>query len=47
MAADALAIVDAERIDRFHLLGHSMGGLIAERVAPSNRSRVLSLASLR
>src|SRR4029434_10485649 len=32
MAADALAIADAERIDRFHLLGHSMGGLIGEHV---------------
>ncbi len=46
MAADALAIVDAERIDRFHLLGHSMGGLIAQHVALTARSRVESLSLL-
>src|SRR4029453_8522383 len=33
MAGAALAIVEAERVERFHLLGHSMGGLIVEHVA--------------
>lgn len=46
MAADALAIVDAEGIDRFHLAGHSMGGLIARHVALTAPRRVLSLALL-
>ena len=46
MAADALAIADAERLDRFHLLGHSMGGLIALHVALTARDRVKSLALL-
>jgi aminoacrylate hydrolase len=46
MAADALAIADAERLDRFHLIGHSMGGLIAQEVALTARHRVKSLALL-
>lgn len=44
MAADVLAVADAERLDRFHLAGHSMGGLIAQQVALTARGRVLSLA---
>jgi pimeloyl-ACP methyl ester carboxylesterase len=46
MAADVLAIADAERLERFHLIGHSMGGLIAQQVALTARPRVLSLALL-
>jgi pimeloyl-ACP methyl ester carboxylesterase len=46
MAADALALADAERLDRFHVLGHSMGGLIALHLALTNRDRVKSLALL-
>jgi pimeloyl-ACP methyl ester carboxylesterase len=46
MAADALAIADAEGIARFHLIGHSMGGLIAQQVALTSRHRVQSLALL-
>jgi pimeloyl-ACP methyl ester carboxylesterase len=46
MAADALAIADAEAIDRFHLAGHSMGGLIAQHVAVTARPRVISLSLL-
>jgi pimeloyl-ACP methyl ester carboxylesterase len=46
MAADALAVADAEGIERFHLLGHSMGGLIAQQVALTSRHRVQSLALL-
>ncbi len=46
MASDALAIVDAEKIGRFHLVGHSMGGLIAQAVALSAPERIASLALL-
>jgi pimeloyl-ACP methyl ester carboxylesterase len=46
MAADALAIADAEGMERFHLIGHSMGGLIAQHVALTSRARVQSLALL-
>src|SRR6185295_3885756 len=33
MAADAVAVMDAEAIDRFHIVGHSMGGLMAQQIA--------------
>jgi pimeloyl-ACP methyl ester carboxylesterase len=46
MAEDALAIMTAEKIDRFHVAGHSMGGLIAQALALDAPSRVLSLALL-
>ena len=46
MAEDVLAVADAERTERFHLAGHSMGGLIAQQIALSARARVLSLALL-
>jgi pimeloyl-ACP methyl ester carboxylesterase len=46
MASDALAVMDAEAVDRFHLVGHSMGGLIALRVALTARERVRSLSLL-
>lgn len=46
MAADALAIMDAEKIERFHVVGHSMGGLIAQEVALRAPARVKSLALL-
>jgi pimeloyl-ACP methyl ester carboxylesterase len=43
MAADAIAVMDAEGIDRFHVVGHSMGGSIAQEVALRARARVLTL----
>jgi len=46
MAADAWAILDAEGIDRAHLVGHSMGGLIALAAALDAPARVRSLALL-
>ena len=46
MAADVLAVADAERLTQFHLAGHSMGGLIAQQVALSAADRVSSLALL-
>ena len=46
MAQDALAIMDAEGLTRFHLAGHSMGGVIAQQVALAAPGRVMSLALL-
>ena len=46
MAADVLTIADAEGFDRFHLAGHSIGGLIAQEIALRARPRVLTLALL-
>lgn len=46
MAADALAIMDAEGVETFHLAGHSMGGVIAQAVALRAPERVKSLAFL-
>jgi pimeloyl-ACP methyl ester carboxylesterase len=46
MAADALAIMDAEGIERFHVVGHSMGGVIAQALALRAPARVTSLAFL-
>ena len=46
MAADALGVADAEGVERFHLVGHSMGGVIAQQIALTATSRVASLALL-
>jgi pimeloyl-ACP methyl ester carboxylesterase len=46
MAGDALALMEALRIERFHVAGHSMGGLIAQQVALQARARVASLTLL-
>ena len=46
MAADAAAILDAEGIDRCHVVGHSMGGLIALALALGAKPRVLTLSLL-
>ena len=40
---DVRTIVEALGIERFHLVGHSMGGLIAELFAISDQERLLSL----
>jgi pimeloyl-ACP methyl ester carboxylesterase len=46
MASDVLAIMDAEQIERAHVIGHSLGGLIAQHVALAAPQRVSSLALL-
>lgn len=43
MASDVIAIADKEGFDRFHLLGHSMGGKIAMEIALRHPTRVRSL----
>jgi pimeloyl-ACP methyl ester carboxylesterase len=46
MAADIVALLDRLDIERAHLVGHSMGGAIAQIVAAEHPGRVLSLACL-
>jgi len=43
MAADTLALADELRLDRFHLLGVSMGGAIAQEIALAAPDRVTAL----
>lgn len=43
MAADALGVADALELERFHLLGVSMGGAIAQQLALAAPERVSTL----
>lgn len=46
MAADSVGLLDALRIERAHLVGVSMGGMIAQNVAALYPQRVGSLVSI-
>lgn len=46
MAADVISLLDALEIDKAHLLGISMGGMISQAVAADHPHRVRSLTSV-
>lgn len=46
MAQDTLAVMDALRVERAHIVGVSMGGMIGQVLAAEHPQRVLSLTSI-
>ena len=46
MADDVVAVLDAEGIDRAHVLGVSMGGMIVQRLAIEHPDRLLTMTSV-
>ena len=46
LAADAIGLIDSLSIDRVHVVGRSMGGMIAQIMACEYPNRVLSLTSI-
>ena len=46
MALDSVGVLDALQIDKAHIVGVSMGGMIAQRIALLAPARVLSLTSV-
>jgi len=46
MAADAIAVLDAAGIERAHVMGLSMGGMIVQQLAIHHRHRLLTMTSV-
>ena len=46
MAADAVGLLDALKIDKAHIVGASMGGMIAQHIVADYPERSLSLTSI-
>jgi pimeloyl-ACP methyl ester carboxylesterase len=46
MAADSVAVLDALGVDAAHVVGHSLGGMIAQEVAIRFPTRVATLTSI-
>jgi len=46
MAGDVMAVLDGYHIKKAHIVGHSMGGMIAQLVAIEHPDRVLSMISM-
>lgn len=46
MAKDGLAVLDAAKVEKAHIIGASMGGMIVQRMALSHTERVQTLTSI-